>query len=547
MKKALVSLVLVLCLLAGAAMAENVNLESAMPVVKEKVSVSIALRPNGDSVNFKTENNWLCQYIEKFSNLDINWILLDPATANERIPIMLNSGEMPDAMWGNAFSPANLVQYGQIQNIFRPVNDLIQYMPTFSAYLEAHPNTEDALKASDGNMYGFPSFPNVYNYSLAFFVNNEWLKNVGLEQPHTLAEFKDMLIAFRDQDANGNGDPNDEIPWTGAWDTEQSERCFILSAYGYVKNNSGKDNLFLDTHAEERTLVYLPLEERYKDYLQYMHELWEENLIDHDMFTQSETQVQAICMDNRTGFSSMSAPYVYAPENQEAWDSINLLVDQEGHTPAMTGTNLFGNAAMFVINADCDDEKAAALANLADFCYTLEGWAFLTYGPEAGTELDWNHNGHYYDAESNSIMYNMPADMTSPWLHRVTNLTIYSAPGFNSQGYDPYRLEYAKVYPDSAIGQLYKNGVVDRRDMEQEKARSAYYVDAIPAFFFTPEDQERATELSVPLDDYAFSMEASFITGEASIENDYDTFIETLKAYGAEEYIALCNKYFSGN
>ena len=546
MKKALVSLVLVLCLMAGTAMAENVNLESAMPVVKEKISVSIAVRPQGSAVNFSPESNWFCQYLDKFSNLDINWILLDPSTADERVPIMLNSDEMPDAIWGQPFNPNNLVQYGQIQNIFRPVNDLIQYMPAFSAYLDEHPITAQALKASDGNMYGFPAFPNVYNYTLAFFVNNKWLKNVGLEQPNTLAEFKDMLIAFRDQDANGNGDPNDEIPWTGAWDTEQSERCFILSAYGYVKNNSGKDNLFLDTHAEERTLVYLPLEERYKDYLQYMHELWEEGLIDHDMFTQSETQVQAICMDNKTGFSSMSAPYEYAPENQEAWDAINLLVDQEGHTPAMTGPKLFV-ATYFVMNADCDDEKAAALANLADFCYTLEAYGFLTYGPEAGTDLDWNNNGHYYDAESNTIMYNMPADLTSTWVHRVTNLSLWLSPGFHTSGYNPYKLEYAKVYPDSAIGQLFKDGVVDRRDEEQLKLRSKYYVDAIPDFFFTPEDQERATELSVPLDDYAFSMEARFITGEASIENDYDTFIETLKAYGAEEYIALCNKYFSGN
>lgn len=314
-----------------------------------------------------------------------------------------------------------------------------------------------------------------------------------------------------------------------------------------MKNGGAKDNLFLDTHAEGRTLVYLPLEERYKDYLQYMHELWEEGLIDHDMFTQSETQVQAICMDNKTGFSSMSAPYVYVPDNQEAWDIINLLVDDEGHTPAFAGPNLFGNAAMFVINADCSDEKAAALANLADFCYTLEGWAFLTYGPEAGSELDWNGNGHYYDAESDTIMYNMPADVTSAWVHRVTNLTIYSAPGFNSQGYDPYRVKYAEVYPDSAVGQLYKNGVVDRKDMEQQKPRAQYYVDAIPSFFYTPEDQERASELIVPLDDYAFSMEASFITGEASLEKDYDTFIETLKAYGAEEYLEICNKCFSGN
>ena len=64
-----------------------------------------------------------------------------------------------------------------------------------------------------------------------FWSDGGWINDTNV-QPKTLAEFKDMLIAFRDQDANGNGDPGDEIPWTGAWDTEQSERCFILEAYG---------------------------------------------------------------------------------------------------------------------------------------------------------------------------------------------------------------------------------------------------------------------------------------------------------------------------
>lgn len=34
--------------------------------------------------------------------------------------------------------------------------------------------------------------------------------------PTTTDEFYEMLVAFRDQDANGNGDPNDELPLLGS-------------------------------------------------------------------------------------------------------------------------------------------------------------------------------------------------------------------------------------------------------------------------------------------------------------------------------------------
>lgn len=42
-------------------------------------------------------------------------------------------------------------------------------------------------------------------------INKVWLDKLGLEVPTTLAELKEVLIAFRDGDPNGNG-IQDEIP-----------------------------------------------------------------------------------------------------------------------------------------------------------------------------------------------------------------------------------------------------------------------------------------------------------------------------------------------
>ena len=46
-----------------------------------------------------------------------------------------------------------------------------------------------------------------------FMINQGWLDNLGLDTPSTIDELKKVLIAFRDNDANGNGDPNDELPF----------------------------------------------------------------------------------------------------------------------------------------------------------------------------------------------------------------------------------------------------------------------------------------------------------------------------------------------
>lgn len=48
------------------------------------------------------------------------------------------------------------------------------------------------------------------------FINKAWLDRLGLEIPTTVDEWYEVLKAFKEQDANGNGDPNDEIPLTAA-------------------------------------------------------------------------------------------------------------------------------------------------------------------------------------------------------------------------------------------------------------------------------------------------------------------------------------------
>lgn len=63
-------------------------------------------------------------------------------------------------------------------------------------------------------------------------VNDRWLKNCGIEEyPSTLEEFKEMLIAFRDMDANGNGDATDEFPMQG---NTTSVLAIVGNAYGMM-------------------------------------------------------------------------------------------------------------------------------------------------------------------------------------------------------------------------------------------------------------------------------------------------------------------------
>lgn len=47
-----------------------------------------------------------------------------------------------------------------------------------------------------------------------FFVDKKWMDELGLKEPTSLDELYTVLKAFKDNDVNGNGDKNDEIPFT---------------------------------------------------------------------------------------------------------------------------------------------------------------------------------------------------------------------------------------------------------------------------------------------------------------------------------------------
>ena len=105
-------------------------------------------------------------------------------------------------------------EYGVVQGIFIPLDDLIEeYMPIYNERVTMDPSIVESLKASDGKMYsiGYIVAQDIHSGNMDF-INKTWLDNLGLEMPTTIDELTDVLRAFRDEDANGNGDASDEYP-----------------------------------------------------------------------------------------------------------------------------------------------------------------------------------------------------------------------------------------------------------------------------------------------------------------------------------------------
>lgn len=189
------------------------------------------------------------------SGVHANFTQVKGSDWSTKLNLTLASGDYPDIIQRGGI---NLEMYGVDQEILIPLDDAIeQYMPNYKALLDADPALAAALRSSDGKMYQIGwLIPQNINTESHLFINKQWLDNLGLAVPTTIEEFENVLTAFRDQDANGNGDPSDEVPFSGTLQESVDGIMHLLNFWGIPHNtryatisDEGKIESFLTSDA----------------------------------------------------------------------------------------------------------------------------------------------------------------------------------------------------------------------------------------------------------------------------------------------------------
>jgi putative aldouronate transport system substrate-binding protein len=172
--------------------------------------------------------------------------------------------------------------YGS-QGLILPLN---QYFDTVSVgyktAFEELSGMREYITTPDGNIYSMPNVDGSLHvqYNCKLWINTHWLKNLGLSMPTTTEEFYQVMKAFKEKDANGNGDPNDEIPLsTCKSGTGVQIDGFLMNPFQLTPE---ADKLYL----ENKKVVFSPVSDNYREGLRYLRRLYAEGLINPESFTQ---------------------------------------------------------------------------------------------------------------------------------------------------------------------------------------------------------------------------------------------------------------------
>lgn len=498
---------------------DNFN-ATGLPILKEKETFKIAV-PQASTIRTAAEKQCVID-TEKATNIHIEWIEIPKSGWKEKINIMFSTDSLPDAIIGDV----EMAKY--YEQVVALDDYLKEYAPAVTAFFATRDDYPKSLIAPDGKIHALPagdeSLENLIDSQL--WINSDWLKKVGKEVPATPEELKDVLIAFRDQDPNGNG-LKDEIPLTFSepWGWGDSMEN-LFGPWGIVENS-------YHVFTRDNKVTFSAKEHGYYDALVYLHGLYKEGLIDKEAFTISDEQYSARgaagdVIGVMANYSGSDSSVDNGSVGNDRYLPLPVLKGKDG--TQMVGLNTLTKSGGFVITNSCKDPQA--LVRWYDYINSsLEQTLAWGRGQEGVRWKILNENGKEIPE-----FLTLTDDVLKNNGGYKTAAEYRNAVSFSGQTPSLWRLEYDEAiqFDDKAPKINWKRKSV----LEQKQ----FGVISLPQGMASQENEERRTILLADIDNYLKKFIADSVINGID-EAKWNTHLKTLDSLKVDEYTALCQEY----
>lgn len=255
-----------------------------------------ALQYEIENVAVDFNNMWYYRQIEEQTGVHVDFDEVKDSEWSSSVSLVFAKGKMPDLILRGSL---DVEEYGVSRHLLVPLDEYIQQglMPNYAARLE-NSGLRDQLTASDGHMYqlGFLISQDV-NTNGHFFINQQWLERLGLDQPQTVEQLSDVLRRFRDDDPNGNG-LRDEIPMEFTFDDNNTGIYNLFAFFGLPLN---EEYVYLN---ERGRVCFAPEEDAFFKTLEWLHQMYAEGLLDIDFISQGSNIWAAKVNEGNVGLFS---------------------------------------------------------------------------------------------------------------------------------------------------------------------------------------------------------------------------------------------------
>lgn len=493
---------------AGGADSTGYTYAGQAPITKEDGASLKILAQTSNYTNVDIASAEIVETVIANAGITVDWQLVDYNNYADSVGPMLTTGAvdadivlLPDQDPNQTYIKSGM---------FVALDNYFSVMPNFSKWLDANPVIKAELTAEDGHIYYVPGTNVGKDYQPVLMYNQKWLKAAGMEAPETLDDFVTLLRYFKDNDMNGNGKTDDEIPMSIMAD-------FLPYMFGPA---FGLDIVSGFQADAEGNVVYAYADsENFKAYLEFLNGLYQEGLLEVEYTSLDRDQVIERISNDMTGVAfdfswAMSMMYsnvlpYYDGTADTAFVGAAPLssADYKGF---YVGRVELGN--MFGVNASSSKVELAC--------------KFLDYAmSEPCQEMyQWGIEGESYtvDASGNKSYTEQASD--NDWLQQL---------GINPSFVFP--AQQSVVSTDALVADWHA---------ECNAWQEQFVVDPWPFIYSTADESEIINTYMVDIETYVNENATAFITGTKSLDN-FDSYIEGLDALKLQEVLTVKKNQYS--
>jgi len=492
---------------------DNVN-ESGMPIVDEEIELDFFAGQSPASADDWNDVMIFNEYKE-MTNMNINWKLIPDEGLEEKRNLALSGGTLPDAFHNASIPVKDIFKYGK-QGTLISLNDLIDdYAPNLQALFEENPEIGKALTHPDGNIYSLPTLDDPEFLSLRIsaepWFRQDWLDELGMDVPKTTDEFYDYLKAVKETDLIGDGEGK-EVPF-GAQSIGQLLN-WLRGSYGI--GNRGVSSGYLDKDPNEDKVRFFPITDEYKEMLEYVHKLFDEGLIEQNIFSLEHDQFFANGADGVYGSTYVQDPsQLFSGEHKDDYTAGVALEGPHGDKAFSYIRHPVVIPGAFAITKD--NAHPAATMRWIDHFYSDEGMELFMMGIEGET-------------------YEITEDGDYEYVEDIRD----NPDGLNlDQAISRYLTWPGGGYPGIVKEAFFKGAEGSERSIEAaEKIEDDLIDDVWPAFTYTDDESKKLNAFGSDIEKYVGEMQDKFISGDKSFE-EWDDYVETIEGMNLEEYLDI--------
>lgn len=363
------------------------------------------------------------RYINEKFNVDYQRVDIPPDQINEKMNVILASGEQIDAFNAALFGtdPKSVPSLRKSKSI-QPLNDYLnKYGPNLLQ--DVPPDVWRYVTDEEGNIWGVPEMG--FKVKQFLFVRQDWLDRLNLTAPATIEELEETLYALRDGDPDGNG-KNDTYPMVF------TDAAYISSLMGSFMPDGS--SWWEDADGTIKPPFMHP---NYKSYLATLNKWYTEKLLHPEFLTLNREQAKDVIVRGISGVYPAWHTLSYQDEIAKVNPAAEVAYIPFPVGPSGTSGGMSDGIARsaFVIHSNTKPEVAERIIEVVDWLQTQEGTDFSWYGiegehwvrdgefivPAPGIDPDNPaYKAQYYFNAGNSWKYFTESPLVRPPLTSIT-------------------------------------------------------------------------------------------------------------------------------